>query len=234
MALPASVTDLTKSPPEADSLRPMPILRGSVTFSRFQAEPLDEAERKSNKWLFDGLAVRRYEPIDRNTDQERAMGFVELLDHDSVEFAPGNVLFGEYALFGYRIDQLRISAAAIRAELEKWEATFQQEKERPPGRAEKAEAKGNIRQAMRKRAMPVTRVVDVSWNLQTRQVHIWAATRKLVEEVSAVMEKGFEIRLVPRVPVATAIEMGFPEETLRPTADLCWPGMEGKVRHGAA
>ena len=71
----------------------------------------------------------------------------------------------------------------LKAELDKWAAAFEKENGRPPSRGEKAENRASIRQMLRNRAVPITKVHDVSWNLKSQQLQIWAASRKAVDEI---------------------------------------------------
>jgi recombination associated protein RdgC len=206
-----------------------------VTFSRFRAEPAGDAPSDKKRWLTKGLKTGAFEPIDRRTDEERAVGFVQLEDPESTEFSAGTVLHGEYALFGFRVDTLKVPAPVLKAELEKWATAFTKENERPPTRGEKAENRASIRHMLRQRAVPNTKVHDVSWNLKTQQVQIWAASRKMVDEILLAVETAFSVKLQPLVPVAFAARAGIPDDALTPTPELI--GVElssSEVNHGEA
>jgi recombination associated protein RdgC len=202
----------------------MPILSGTVTFARFGVEPAESFPTDVRRWLSRGLRARAFEPIDRRTDEERAAGFVELEDHDATEFSPGRLFYGEYALLAWRIETLKIRAAVLKAELAQWAAAFEKEQGRAPARAEKAERKGALRQAMRTKADPVTKVYDVSWNLKTQELQVWAASRKVVDEVVLAMESCFRLRLHAQVPSVAARRLGVADGVLMPTPELL--GME--------
>ncbi|MDY7227503.1 recombination-associated protein RdgC [Hyalangium rubrum] len=212
----------------------MPVLRGAVTFSRFLVEPAEEAPADLKRWLTKALKARAFVPIDRRSEEERAVGFVELENHDSTEFPTSSLHYGEYALFGYRIDQIKIPAPVLRAEVDKWAANFAKEKGRPPSRAEKAENKASLRQVLRNRAVPSTKVHDLSWNLKSQQLQIWAASRTAVEEVLNAVETGFKVKLQPLVPAAIAARTGIDESTLGPTAELIGVDLPAEVSHGEA
>ena len=198
----------------------MPIQSGAVTFSRFRAEPIGRVPRDQGAWLTRGLQLRAFSPIDRNGEQERAVGFVELESEDSVEFAPSSFSKGEYLVASYRIDQIKIPPSVVRAELEKWKQAFEIDKARPPGRVERAEARMAIRQELRNSANPTTRTIDLSWNLKTNLVQVWTVSRKLVDEVAEAFQKSFDTKLIPLLPPVIAEEMGIPESSLHPTPEL--------------
>lgn len=213
----------------------MPVLRGAVTFSRFLAElPSRSASRDAKRWLPQGLRARAFEPLDLREPEDRAAGFVELEGHDATAFEPGSVFYGEHVLFSYRIDQIRVPAAAVRAELEKWAAAFTEEQGRPPGRSEKARSRASIRQALRAQATPITRVHDVSWSLETGQLHVWATARKVVEEIQTAVETAFKVKLLALVPTAVAARDGVAEGALAPTPELIGLELPVEVDHGQA
>jgi recombination associated protein RdgC len=208
----------------------MPILRGSATFSRFRiasGKPPQDARR----WLAKALARGAFEPLDLDkSEDDRAAGFVTLEDPDSTDFASG-VLERGRALFAFRVDTVRVRAAAVRAELQRWTAAFQKEHDRVPARGEKNTARDQIKHQLRKRAEPRSRTADVSWNLDGGELQIWAASRKLVEEIAAAIEAAFEVKLEPRSVSAQAVLGKVPEGALAPTAELL--GIEGgEVENG--
>jgi recombination associated protein RdgC len=214
----------------------MPLLRGAVTFSRYRVEPAGDAPPADpRRWLLKGLKARAFEPIDRRTEEERAMGFVELENPEATGFSAGSVYAGEYALFGFRVDTLRVSAAALKAELAKWAQAFEKENDRAPTRAETARSRTELRAMLRQRAVPSTKVHEVSWNQKTQQLQVWAASRKAVDEVAQAIEAALQVELVPLVPAAMAAQAGIAEDALSPTPELV--GIEvsaQEVGHGEA
>ncbi|HVG61525.1 MAG TPA: recombination-associated protein RdgC [Hyalangium sp.] len=212
----------------------MPILRGAVTFSRFLVQPDEGAPSDLKRSLSRTLKARAFAPIERRSEEERAAGFVELENHDSTEFPAGALFYGEYALFGYRIDQIKVPGPVLRAEVDKWAAAFQKEKGRPPSRGEKAENRSSVRQMLRNRAVPLTKVHDVSWNLKSQQLQIWAASRKAVDEVLSALETGFKVKLIPLNPASAAARMGIEDSALGPTAELIGMELQAEVSHGEA
>lgn len=209
----------------------MPVLRGAVTFARFRSET-GRLPPDTRRWLARGLARGAFEPIDvQRGEDDRAAGFVALADADSTDFASG-VLERGRALFAWRIDTIQVKGAAVRAELERWAAAFAEEHRRPPARGEKAAARDEIRHRLRQRQPPTTRVFDVSWSLEDGELQVWAASRKVVEEVAAAIESSFEVKLAPLSAGAQAVRAGIAESALAPTAELFGLSRE-EVRRGA-
>jgi recombination associated protein RdgC len=212
----------------------MPILRGAVTFSRFRVDGGDPSGTDTRRWLVQGLRKKAFAPLDPGcTEEDRSAGFVELERTDATTFGP-DLFQGEYALFAYRIDAVRVPAAALRRELEQWAATFRVEKGRAPARAERTAQRVALREVLRQRVTPTTRVHDVSWNLKLRELSIWAASRKAVEEVASTFEEALGVDLHPLTPSASAKLGGVPDDALVPTPALMGPGFGAReVDHEA-
>ena len=210
----------------------MPLLRGAVTFSRFRAQPSADKPFDPKRAVSRGLKSRAFEPLDRKGEDDKATGFVELENPEGVEFAVGNLFREEYALFGYRVDTLKVPGAQVKSELQKWAADFQTEQDRKPSRAETAHTRGQIRHQLRSRAVIGTKVHDVSWNLKTHDVQVWTAARKTVDEITLALEESLGISLHPRVPGAVALQAGVDDAALAPTPELIGGAELSEVNHG--
>jgi DNA recombination-dependent growth factor C len=198
----------------------MPLLAGAVTFARLRARLPRNAASDPKRWLLGGLRRHAFRPLVAGGEEDRTTGFVELEDADGTGFAPGAVFHGEHALFAWRADAVRVPPAAVKAELGRWLAAFEAEHRRPPARREKADARGAIRQALRERTPPSTRVLDVSLELKQREILVWAASRKAVEEIAAALQEALGIELEGHVPAAIAAWGGVDPDGLAPTAEL--------------
>lgn len=195
----------------------MPILRGAATFSRYRVE---HDGKSSKKDLSRALKLRAFQPLERGGEEERAEGFVELADTSATGFTAGALHEGEFAVFAYRIDEIRIPSAVVRAELQSWEARFAEENQRPPSRKEKSERKEELKHTLRSRYPISTKTFDVSWNHDTDHLQIWAGSRKAIDLVQAAVEQALSIKLVPVAPVTVAQELGLSDKALQPTPAL--------------
>jgi recombination associated protein RdgC len=198
----------------------MPLLAGAVTFARFRATLPRSTGADTARWLLGGLRRHAFEPLVPNGEEDRATGFVELEDRDGTGFAASAVFHGEHALFSWRADAVRVPASAVKAELARWTTAFDAEHHRPPGRREKAEARGAIRQALRQRTTPSSRIHDVSLDPKKREVLVWAASRTAVEEVAAALREALGIELEGHAAAAVAAWRGIDPDGLAPTAEL--------------
>jgi recombination associated protein RdgC len=209
----------------------MPLLAGAVTFARFRASLPKGGAADAKRWLASGLRRHAFQPLAPGGEEARAAGFVEVHDADATAFGVGAVFHGEHALFAWRVDAVRVPPAAVKAELARWIAAFEGEHARPPDRREKAAARAAVRQALRERTAPVTRVYDVSLDLRAREVLVWAASRKTVDEIAAAIEQAFGVGLDGHAPAAIAAWSGSDPDALAPTVALV--GVEGVQAGGA-
>lgn len=198
----------------------MPILRGAVTFARYRVEFKEDAPKDLRKHFLSALQGHLFEPIDRKSDEDKSEGFVEVENNDSTEFPSSALFYGHRALFAWRIDTLKVSSSQLKEELDRWLQTFEAENARKPSRAEKAERKAAIRQMLRSRAEPITRVHDIAWNLETERLQIWSASRKIIDEIAGTLESAFGVTMILAAPGAVATAEGLAEDALLPTPAL--------------
>lgn len=178
----------------------MPIRRGAVNVARFRLE--GELPKDVKRWLQKGLGKTAFEPIDPKSEDERSAGFVELERSDVTEFSSAALFFSQHALFAWRVDKLKVPTNAIRASMLAWLNAFEQKNGRQPGRRERAEQKEGIKKMLRAKQDPVTKLFEVSVDLTSHDVFVWATSRTVVDEVQASLESCLEVKLTPRMPAA--------------------------------
>ena len=193
----------------------MPIRKGSISCSRFLVE--GGIPKDTRKWLTHALKKSAFEPIDPKTDEERAAGFVELEDENATSWSTG-LFEGDFALFAWRVDKIRIAGASVRAELAEYAKKYEAKNGRPPSRGQKTEQKELIRRSLRNKTPAVTKVHDVSIQLKSKHVLVWAGSAGVVEEVQGALELGLETRLLPCTPQQRVSASVL--ETLSPTPEL--------------
>ncbi len=203
-----------------------------MTLSRFRVETEARTPSDWKRAVSKILRLRAFEPLQADAPEERAQGFVELADKESVDFSAGSLHEGEWTLFSYRVDEVRIPAPAVKAELEKWVRRFQADNDRLPAKREKSDAKAAIRQALRARFPISTKTFDVAWQLDAGRLQLWAGSRKAIDEVTGALEQAFKIRLVPVVPVTLVAALSLSEKSLAPTPGLSLPLESKDRRHG--
>ncbi len=198
----------------------MPILQGAVTFARFSAAESKQRPKDLRRSLARDLRGESFQPLDTLGEQERATGWVELYDHESVELPPARFLFGPHLMVTYRVDQRRVPAALVKRTLDDWAKDYAQRQGRPPKRTERTEQKELIIKGLRKQAFVTTKTFDVSWNLDTNEVLVWSSARKTIDEIQVALEETFDLQLTTRSPGRLAEASNASPVVLAPTIDL--------------
>ena len=131
------------------------------------------------------------------------------------------------------MDAIRIPTGVLKSELAAWAEAFEAEQGRPPKRGEKSTQKGLILKRLRKQAFIASKTYDVSWNLSTETVQIWASSRKMVDEIIVALEEGFGAKFQALSPGALAEAAGADMELLAPTDALFGADIAAEARrHG--
>jgi recombination associated protein RdgC len=203
----------------------MPIQKGPVSFHRYRLS--GEVPKDVRRWLTHALKTRAFEEVDPKGDEDRAAGFVELEQNRRTDFAVGDVFYGDAALFAWRVEKLRVPPAQLKNALEAWAVKFEAEHDRRPGKKERTDEREALRRSLRARVEPSVKVFDVSLNLESLDLFVWATSKGIVEEVQEALETTLKVRLVPRVPSAFTSQKTL--DTLEPTPAL-FPQESG---HGA-
>ena len=128
------------------------------------------------------------------------------------------------------MDTIRVPASMLKSELEAWCKAYEDKIGHPPKRADKSAEKELILKRLRKRAFVATQTYDLSWNLDTDAVQIWASSKKIVEEMQIAIEEAFDVSLTPTSPGARADAAEIDGDTIRPTAALFGDDVASEVK----
>jgi recombination associated protein RdgC len=176
----------------------MGAIKGTVTVRRYlvRGKPSDRAK------LLKGARAHALLPIDPAGDVEKAHGWALAHDPDDVELTSDAVFTssGSSMLLALRVDTLRPPAAVVkRMVAEKLKALG-----RKTGRRDKQEAKDWVVRSLRSRAFPVTRAVDVVWQLDEQRLFFFSHGKGANELLIDLFFKSFGLELVPAGPGAVA------------------------------
>ena len=202
----------------------MPIGKGSASYSRFKVLR-DEKPKDPRRSLANAFKKGAFEELSPDAEEDRSAGWVEIDDSDATTFASGSFTFGEQVIVSWRVDQLKVPSALLRAQVDRWARGFQAEKGRAAARTEKREQKDLLQKQLRRRAFPVSRTHDVSWNLSSDELYIWSTSRKTVEEIIEALEDGLGLKLRGCSP--GALSEAADVSDLMPTDSLFGDGILG-------
>lgn len=177
----------------------MGALSGSASYLRFavRGDPPNNFPTKFEQ----AIEARRFLPLDPDAEEIEATGWVPLeapLD-DERPVTRDLFHFGDLVAVGYREDKFALPRALVKHKalqrLAKVEAERSAAGEDPPPKSLKREIEKAVISELKRQVLPRSRVVDVVWNLATREARIFAKGPIAVERCAALFERTFEIPL---------------------------------------
>lgn len=179
----------------------MPLLTGAVSARRYRVvADFDEVGFRDK--LLERLTEEAFrEPLSAAKGGEN-YGWVTLENLCDTDFAPGKVLFNQYACFSLRIDNKRLPGKLVKALLELRIRAWLQEsgRERAPGPVKK-EMLEQIELELYPRQLPAVAVQDVCWDLANKQVWFFSTSNKSNELFRTLFAKTFQAETRPIGPL---------------------------------
>lgn len=177
----------------------MGFLRGGVTFCRFAVEgPVPPNYRED----FPGR-IRRFgfQELDEHSDQERSVGWVDIMDPLDAEF-PGEGFFKQ----GYVALALRVDTRVVPAKVVRQHALMAQREEakreglRFVSKERRKEIQEQVRWKLMRRAIPKSASYEVIWNLKTESI-LFGSTQPAICDIFAEhFQRTFGLRAAPLYP----------------------------------
>ncbi len=201
----------------------MGALRGSLTFSRFfivGAVPDD----------LPGFGLKRIranacQPLDPEEDIAEKHGWASVLDPFDTDLDHEKVFFNEYAVISMRVDRWVVPGPLLKAHLRDAEEKLLERKGLEKiGKKAKADLKAMVVRKLRKQLVPVTRSVDLVWNIPTGVVLFFSHAKKSHELAQELFEKTFKLKLLLESPGTAIYRRG-----LTPAEELLFANLEPTV-----
>ncbi|MBW2303034.1 MAG: recombination-associated protein RdgC [Deltaproteobacteria bacterium] len=189
----------------------MGIILGSGGFTRFQVDGelpegyLETLQEKIARYAFRGLG--------EDSDEERATGWVQILDMFENDFTGMDYLKEPCIALAWRVDVKRVPPIALShycREAEKKIMASEKVEYLPKRRIQ--EIREAVRIKLLKRAIPVSRTYDMIWNLQTGIVFFGGTSNKLCDEFAEFFLKCFGFPLKTVFPYSMACRVLEQEE----------------------
>jgi hypothetical protein len=200
----------------------MGALKGSVTVRRYQVKgdpPQDHGR------IMKGLRAHVLVPIDPAGEIERSWGWAAIEDPEDLDLSTEKVFFGDAVAITLRVDALRPPPQVVkRLVLERLRSLG-----RKPNRAEKQQAKEEVKKTLRKRYYPTVRNVDVVWRPDAERLYFWSHAKGMNELLADLMAKSFSLGLEPLGPATPEGKRAIPLG-LAPAVEMIYgfPGMPGR------
>lgn len=201
----------------------MGALRGSISYSKFFVRgDLPEGFRDT---FVERIGLRAFRPLDAAEEAEQRAGWCSIESPLDCELDHPKIYFNSYLNLGYRVDRWQIPAPLFKAHFAEAERAHLAKKGREKlGRQEKEELTAVVSRRLRAQLLPVMKVIDLSWNLETGVLRFWSQSPRVHEGLGELFEDTFGLSLVPESPYTVAADIGLTPaqaaafEGIRPTA----------------
>lgn len=184
----------------------MGFLKGSVTCTRFQVTgDVPEDFRETARERISRYAFRK---LEEDSDQERAVGWVNILDELQIGFF-GDEMFKEpYLALSFRVDVRSVPARALRQFCREAEEEVKSLEDLDfLNKKRREEIRDRVRSQLLRRAIPRSSTYDMAWDLQTGGVLFGSTTSRICDAFSELFFNTFEMRLTSLYPYALAYRM---------------------------
>jgi hypothetical protein len=111
-----------------------------------------------------------------------------------------------------RLDRWKFPSTLVKAKMAAAERQWKQKtgKERM-SRTEKTELRDLVERKLRRDGVPVTKVVDFTWNTVTGELRFFGRSKVILEHFFELFEKTFSVKLVPSAPYTLGMALGLPK-----------------------
>ncbi|MDQ3032261.1 MAG: hypothetical protein M3Y87_07585 [Myxococcota bacterium] len=200
----------------------MSALSGALSYARFFARrplPRGFLDRSYEKLLHHAMR-----PLSAEEPDPERSGWCVLGDPLDVTLPRDRVYLDGFVNLGLRTDRWAIPAPLLRSKVRQAEAVHLEKTGRERlGRRERAELKEVVMLELRRKLVPSTRVVDLTWSLEEGVVRFFSHTERTTGAMLELFQKTFDLELIPESPytLASRLELGDEEaqawEELEPT-----------------
>ncbi|MGM0662681.1 MAG: recombination-associated protein RdgC [Thermodesulfobacteriota bacterium] len=187
----------------------MGFVRGSVTCTRFLvAGDLPDEFHEAARERIPRYAFRR---LREDSDQERAVGWVNVLDELQIGFYNDEFFKEPYLALSFRVDSRSVPARTLRQYCREAE---EEVKARDGieylNKKRREEIRDAVKGRLLRRAIPRSVTYDMAWDLQSGIVLFGSTSKRICDEFSETFYNTFELRLTSLYPYALAY--GFLQE----------------------
>ncbi len=192
----------------------MSALSGSLSYQRFFVEkdlPRDFVTKSHSK-----IVAHAMRPLSPNEPEGERSGWCVLGEPLDVELDRSRVHLDGFVNLGLRTDRWAIPSALLKTRLREAEAAERARKGRDRlGRNEKAEIKELVIRELRKKIIPTTRAVDLSWSLEERVVRFFSHSKKSTGVMIDLFEKTFGFELIAESPYTQSRRLELSDAQMR-------------------
>ncbi len=183
-------------------------------------------------WVDERLQFNLFREID-DTNDEKAVGWVELDNLLQTSFEGGPAHKGEYLAFSLRMDTRKVPAAVFRKHFLLAEQTVrQQQKFRRLSRHQKLELKKTVMTDLLRRQMPQPALFDIVWHPSQQRLWLFATSPKVRETFETLFRETFEMDIFLLFPYTLAQDVLDPaaQDRLEMVEPAVFHRVQGSVK----
>ena len=121
-----------------------------------------------------------------------------------------------FVLLGFRVDRYRIPGALLKSQIsDEEQRQLARGKKTKLSRNEKLEIKDRVVMRLRKKVIPSSKAIDLSWHLDSGVVLFFGHSKRMILDFAALFEKTFGLALLEDSPYAAATRAELPRELER-------------------
>jgi recombination associated protein RdgC len=179
------------------------VFSGSISYSKFFVR--GDVPKRFQAPFMKAIRLRTFVPLEVDSDEDVGVGFCAPGNALDLDLSQDKVVFNEYVVLGFRIDQWRIPRTLFRAHYDAAEAELKAKlgKEKL-GKKDKDELKFRIQRRLRKKVLPNMRAFDLLWDTDRKVLLFWNRSPRMKEELMALFEQTFHLRLDEVSPYVAA------------------------------
>jgi len=188
------------------------VLKGAISYAKFQVE--GELPDDLHQKFMARIRTRTFKLLTPEDEDDVAVGWVpiERPYDDEISFRSDGVFFGSYLNLALRLDRWKFPSTLVKAKMAAAERQWKQKtgKERM-SKTEKTELRDLVERKLRRDGVPVTKVVDFTWNTVTGELRFFGKSKVILEHFFELFEKTFSVKLVPSAAYTIAMQLGLPK-----------------------
>jgi hypothetical protein len=188
-----------------------------MTWRSFVIKDTKKAAKFERSAILELLEKSGFKDVNASSGKIESHGFVvhEQLLNTDFEAASEFTFVGEYVLFSYRRDQLKIPSTYLKALTKAEEAVEKKNKGvQRLGRAVRDAIREKIELMLLNRAIPTIATADVVWSMKDNAFRVFSGSNAVVEGAAELFEQTFDLDLMLREPFTRLLDRGVSEDEL--------------------
>jgi hypothetical protein len=187
---------------------------GTLTFTRFftQGALPKDLRRK----FLEAAKLRVFAPLKPEDEALEATGWCVMERPFDLELDSAKMFHDNFVLLGFRVDRYRIPGALLKSQIsDEEQRQLARGKKTKLSRNEKLEIKDRVVMRLRKKVIPSSKAIDLSWHLDSGVVLFFGHSKRMILDFAALFEKTFGLALLEDSPYAAATRAELPRELER-------------------